>query len=149
MRIVLPLALLLMVPAAAFAGAGAQATATVYVYAPPQMMVQISENSSGLTCGWTITDPDVGDTFSSTAEWSVDGKQMPELSSEVNDCVAGKACHSPLLSPAKEDEEWTCKVKVTDSYGAVGNGETSYTIVPLGFFGGLFKEIACNWFKWC
>lgn len=152
MRIAFVLSFLLLLPAAAFAATGAQATANVYVFSPPQVTARIAANSSGFTCSWTIADKDVGDSFRSETGWYKDGLPVPELSASVDGCIAGISCRSPVLAPAKDNEQWTCKVTVTDSYGATGNAEASYMRVPLGFLDGFAKglaDFACGFLHIC
>lgn len=153
MRIAFLLAVLLLVPSAALAVANAgESVVTVYIYSAPEVVAKIAANDSGLSCSWTITDLDIGDTFVSRASWYREGSPVDGLSAEVEGCIAGSPCYSPVLAQAKEDERWTCVVDVTDSYGAVGSGQADYVLVPLGFFGGFSKgltDFVCNFLHLC
>jgi len=144
--------LLLLLPAAAFAQNYGETRVTVYVPSPPEVSVKVAGNSSGLICSWIITDADDGDNFKAAASWYMDGKPVDGLSAEVDGCVAGTSCYSPVFAPAKENEDWTCTVEVKDSYNLKGKAETSYSMVSLGFFGDFSQglvDFVCKFLHFC
>ncbi len=145
--------LLLVLPSAALAiGSGATAIATVYVPDPPHVSVSVVATDGGLRCDAGLEDLDAGDSFGAIGEWYLEGVLQPPLSSRIEGCSVSATCSSPVLAPAGPGEEWTCSVKVTDSYGLSGGNEASYSVVPLGFFGGLLDligRLTCGWISSC
>lgn len=141
----------LMTPALADNGLNAAAKTTVYVFSPPEVEANVHQVDGGLQCTWTIADKDEGDAFIADISWLREG-ELIGLTDEVTGCTVSERCASAVIAPARRGEEWACSVKVTDSFGAVGESTAKYGITPLGFLSGIVEAVSsafCSWLHFC
>jgi len=111
--------ILLSIPALAFNAA----STTVYILSEPQITNLEITQDQGITCSWTVDDPNTDEIQFSNIIWLRNGEFFLEEQLVCSTC-------SSSIQPQDTSGDWTCMLTVRDSNNLESSSSVSLTINP-------------------